>query len=356
VKFLLITLITHTPDPLSGEKKSPAERLRDVVDAAVVAEELGYDGFAVGERHEDPFISSSPPVVLSNIAARTSRIGLFTGVTTLSLLDPVRAFEDYSTLDNLSGGRLELIIGKGNGTAQAELFHVTTADQWDRNREGYELFRLLWESDDVTWSGRFRPSLVKAKTLPRPLQQRLRIWHGSATSKESVDLAARYGDPIFSANVTYPIEPYAELVRHYRQRWEFYGHRPEDALVGAGTAGFHVAPTSQQAVAEYRLTFETRLAFARRAGLPVVFDSIHDFLDRSSALVGSPQQVIDKVGRYHEQFGHEVIHLSADADGVTASQKRRSLELFQSDVAPVLRERIPSRPLVAQSNLNEATL
>ena len=356
MKFLLITLITHTPDPVSGDKKSPSERLRDVVDAAVLAEELGFDGFAVGERHEDPFISSSPPVVLSNIAARTSRIGLFTGVTTLSLLDPVRAFEDYSTLDNLSGGRLELIIGKGNGAAQAELFHVTTADQWERNREGYELFRLLWESDEVTWSGQFRPSLVKAKALPRPLQGRLRIWHGSATSKDSVDLAARYGDPIFSANVTYPIESYAELVRHYRERWEFYGHRPEDALVGAGTAGFHVAPTSQQAVAEYRLSFETRLAFQRRAGLPVVFESIDDFIERSSALVGSPQQVIDKVGRYHEQFGHEAIHLSADADGVTVSQKRRSLELFQSDVAPVLRERIPSRPLVSQSNLKEVAL
>jgi alkanesulfonate monooxygenase SsuD/methylene tetrahydromethanopterin reductase-like flavin-dependent oxidoreductase (luciferase family) len=356
VKFLLITLITHQPDPISGEKKSPADRLRDVVDAAVLAEELGFDGFAVGERHEDPFISSSPPVVLSNIAARTSRIGLFTGVTTLSLLDPVRAFEDYSTLDNLSDGRLELIIGKGNGAAQAELFHVTTADQWDRNREGYELFRMLWESDDVTWSGRFRPALVKAKALPRPLQKRLRIWHGSATSKDSVDLAARYGDPIFSANVTYPIEPYAELVHHYRQRWEFYGHQPEDALVGAGTAGFYIAPTSQQAVADYRVSFEARLAFQRRAGLPVVFDSIEDFIDRSSALVGSPQQAIDKVGRYHEQFGHEAIHLSADADGVTVEQKRRSLELFQSDVAPVLRERIPSRPLVSQSNLKEVAL
>jgi alkanesulfonate monooxygenase SsuD/methylene tetrahydromethanopterin reductase-like flavin-dependent oxidoreductase (luciferase family) len=356
VKFLLITLITHQPDPASGEKKSPAERLRDVVDSAVLAEELGFDGFAVGERHEDPFISSSPPVVLSNIAARTSKIGLFTGVTTLSLLDPVRAFEDYSTLDNLSGGRLELIIGKGNGAAQAELFHVTTADQWDRNREGYELFRMLWESDDVTWSGRFRPALVNAKALPRPLQKRLRIWHGSATSKDSVDLAARYGDPIFSANVTYSIEPYAELVRHYRQRWELYGHQPEDALVGAGTAGFHIAQTSQQAVAEYRVSFEARLAFQRRAGLPVVFDSIEDFVDRSSALVGSPQQVIDKVGRYHEQFGHEVIHLSADADGVTVGQRRRSLELFQSDVAPVLRERIPSRPLVSQANLTEVAL
>lgn len=348
MKFLLITLITHVPDPVSGEKKSPADRLRDVLDKAVIAEELGFDGFAVGERHEDPFISSSPPVVLSNIAARTSKIGLFTGVTTLSLLDPVRAFEDYSTLDNLSGGRLELIIGKGNGAAQAELFHVTTADQWDRNREGYELFRLLWESESVNWSGRFRPALVDAKALPRPLQNRIRIWHGSATSTDSVDLAARHGDPIFSANVSNSIEPYAELVRHYRERWEFYGHRPEDALVGAGTAGFYVTKTSQEAVDTYRPVFEARLAFARRAGLPVVFESIGDFIERSSALVGSPEQVIDKVSRYHEQLGHEVIHLSADADGVTPAQQRHSLELFQSDVAPVLRERIPSRPLVSE--------
>ncbi len=348
MKFLLITLITHVPDPVSGEKKSPADRLRDVLDKAVIAEELGFDGFAVGERHEDPFISSSPPVVLSNIAARTSKIGLFTGVTTLSLLDPVRAFEDYSTLDNLSDGRLELIIGKGNGAAQAELFHVTSADQWDRNREGYELFRQLWESESVTWSGQFRPSLVNAKALPRPLQSRIRIWHGSATSTDSVDLAARHGDPIFSANVSNSIEPYAELVRHYRERWEFYGHRPEDALVGAGTAGFYVTPTSQEAVATYRPMFEARLALTRRAGIPAVFESIEDFVERSSALVGSREQVIDKVSRYHEQLGHEVIHLSADADGVTPAQQRHSLELFQSDVAPVLRERIPSRPLVSE--------
>jgi alkanesulfonate monooxygenase SsuD/methylene tetrahydromethanopterin reductase-like flavin-dependent oxidoreductase (luciferase family) len=353
MKFLLITLITHVPDPVTGEKKSPADRLRDVLGKAVLAEELGFDGFAVGERHEDPFISSSPPVVLSNIAARTSKIGLFTGVTTLSLLDPVRAFEDYSTLDNLSGGRLELIIGKGNGAAQAELFHVTTDDQWDRNREGYELFRLLWDSEDVTWSGRFRPPLVNAKTLPRPLQSRIRIWHGSATSTDSVDLAARHGDPLFSANVSHPIEPYAELVRHYRQRWEFYGHRPEDALVGAGTAGFYVTATSQEAVATYRPMFEARRAFAHRAGLPVMFESIEDFVERSSALIGTPEQVIDKVGRYHEQLGHEVIHLSADADGVTPGQQRRSLELFQSEVAPILRERIPSRPLIAQSGRND---
>jgi alkanesulfonate monooxygenase SsuD/methylene tetrahydromethanopterin reductase-like flavin-dependent oxidoreductase (luciferase family) len=208
----------------------------------------------------------------------------------------------------------------------------------------------------VTWSGRFRPPLVNAKALPRPLQDRIRIWHGSATSTDSVDLAARYGDPIFSANVTNPIEPYAELVRHYRQQWEFYGHRPEDALVGAGTAGFYIAPTSQEAVATYRPAFEARLAAQRDAGMAVVFDSIEDFVARSSALIGSPEQVIDKVGRYHEQLGHEVMHLSADAGAVTASQQRRSLELFQSDVAPVLRERVPSRPLISQLSPKEVLL
>src|SRR5690606_14660481 len=175
---------------------------------AVLAEELGFDGFGVGERHERPFLSSSPPVVLSHIAARTSTIRLFTAVTTLALLDPVRAYEDYATLDHLSNGRLELIIGKGNGVAQARLFHVTPEDQWDRNAEGYELFRRLWREEKVTWSGRFRPPLHEAEVVPRPLQRPIRVWHGSATSKASVELAARWGDPIFSANVTNPIEPY----------------------------------------------------------------------------------------------------------------------------------------------------
>jgi alkanesulfonate monooxygenase SsuD/methylene tetrahydromethanopterin reductase-like flavin-dependent oxidoreductase (luciferase family) len=117
MKFLAMTLITHVPDPVTGIQTSTTERLRDVVDNAVFAEALGFDGYGVGERHERPFISSSPPVVLSHIAAKTSSIRLFTAVTTLSLLDPVRAFEDYATLDHLCGGRLELIIGKGNGTA-----------------------------------------------------------------------------------------------------------------------------------------------------------------------------------------------------------------------------------------------
>ncbi len=344
MRFLAITLIVHAPDPVTGVRVSTADRFREVLDDALLAEDLGFDGFGVGERHERPFISSSPPVVLSHIAALTSRIRLFTAVTTLSLLDPVRAFEDYATLDHLSGGRLELIIGKGNGSAQRELFHVTTDDQWDRNAESYDLFRRIWRQDKVTAEPRFRPALTAAEVWPRPLQQPIRVWHGSATSRESADLAARYGDPLFSANVTNPIEPYAELVRHYRERWEAYGHDPALAAVGAGTAGYHAARTSQEALAVYRPVFEGRLAFQRKIGLEPVFTTLEDFVERSSALIGSPQQIVEKVHRYHERLGHTVLHLQADGSGLTPDQHRAALELFQSDIAPVLRKEIPDPP------------
>ena len=343
MKFLAMTLIPFAPDPVTGIKPTTTERLRAVVDKAVLAEELGFDGYGVGERHERPFLSSSPPVILSHIAAQTSTIRLFTTVTTLSLLDPVRAFEDYATLDHLCAGRLDLMIGKGNGAAQAQLFHVTAEDQWERNHEGYELFRRLWREDKVTWSGQFRPSLDEAETWPRPLQQPVRVWHGSATSEASVDLAAKWGDPLFSANVTNPIEPYAELVRYYRERWAFHGRDPGEALVGAGSAGYYAANDSQDAIARFRPVFEARLEAFRGQGVPPVFHSLEDAIERSSTLVGSPQQIVEKVLRYHEQLGHEVLAVNSDGAGLTPEQHRATLELFQSDIAPVLRKAIPSR-------------
>jgi alkanesulfonate monooxygenase SsuD/methylene tetrahydromethanopterin reductase-like flavin-dependent oxidoreductase (luciferase family) len=239
---------------------------------------------------------------------------------------------------------LELIIGKGNGVAQRELFHVTPEDQWDRNAESYELFRRIWQEGTVTAAPQFRPALHDAEVWPRPLQQPIRVWHGSATSRESVDLAARYGDPLFSANVTNPIEPYAELVRYYRERWTDYGNDPAAIAVGAGTAGYYATRSSQDAIRGYRPVFEGHLAFQKSLGLQPVFPSLEDFIERSSALIGSPQQVIEKVHRYHRQLGHTVMHLHADAGGLTERQHRDSLELFQSAIAPVLRREIPDPP------------
>nr|WP_279672239.1 LLM class flavin-dependent oxidoreductase [Flexivirga meconopsidis] len=341
--MLAITLIVHAPDPLDESAVTTRERFAQVVRSAELAESLGFDGFGVGERHERPFISSAPTVILSHLAARTRRIRLFTAVTTLSLLDPVRAYEDYATLDHLSDGRLELIIGKGNGTAQRDLFGVSAEDQWERNCESYEVFRALWRDQPVTAQTRFRPPLRDAEAWPRPLQQPIRIWHGSATSKESVDLAARYGDPLFSANVTNPIEPYAELVDHYRERWEHYGHDPARLTIGAGSAGLSVAPRSQDARAAFEPAFAAYLAMQRRIGVDPVFPTLDDYVRRSSALVGSPAEIVDKVGRYQARLGHSVLHVAAEGQGVPEDAHRRSLELFASEVAPALR-RLPDPP------------
>ena len=189
-------------------------------------------------------------------------------------------------------------------------------------------------------------SVAAAETWPRPLQQPIRVWHGSATSEASVELAAKWGDPLFSANVTNPIEPYTALVRYYRERWAYHGRDPADALVGAGTAGYYCAKTSQEAIATYRPIFDARQAALRKRGIKPVFHSLEDAIERSSALIGSPQQIIDKVHRYHEQLGHEVLHVSGDGAGLTSAQHRTTLELFQSDIAPALRREIPSRPFL----------
>jgi alkanesulfonate monooxygenase SsuD/methylene tetrahydromethanopterin reductase-like flavin-dependent oxidoreductase (luciferase family) len=349
MKFIGLTLINHTPNPITGVKTTVTERFDEVIDNAVLFEELGFDGFGVGERHHTPFISTAPPVVLSHIAALTSKIRLFTGVTLLSVLDPVRVAEDYATLDHLSGGRLELIIGKGNGPEQAELFGITRDQQWDTITENYRLLRRLWLEQKVTWSpsahGIRQVPLVDAAVWPRPLQQPApRIWHGSATSKASVDLAAEHGDPVFSANVTNPVEPYAELIRHYRERWAHYGREPKDVVVGAGTAGHYTARTSQEAKAVYEPIFLAQRKFFAQAGLEPVFADYDDYVARSSALIGSPEQVLDKVHRYHEELGHTVLHVHSDHGGLTPAQHRDSLELFQAEVAPELRHTIADPP------------
>jgi alkanesulfonate monooxygenase SsuD/methylene tetrahydromethanopterin reductase-like flavin-dependent oxidoreductase (luciferase family) len=329
MKFLAITPITHLPDPITGRVTSPTDRLRAVVDGAVRAERLGFHGFGVAERHERPFISCAPPVLLSHIAARTSVIRLFAAPR---LLDPIRAFEDYATLDQLSGGRLEVIIGPG-----------AAENQRDAAMSAGEQFRRLCRGEKMTQPGPSRPFRPDEPALPRPLQQPIPIWHDSTTGTDCADLAARWGGPLLLANVAQPLEPHAELVRRYRERWEFYRRDPAGLLVGAAVAGYYGARTSQQAIKTYRPIHDARQVWLRGRGGTPAFCSLEDAIARSSLLVGSPAQIIDKVLRYHGQLGHEVLQLPADADGLTDAQHRDSQELFFAEIAPVLRREIPVR-------------
>ncbi|MGA4544950.1 LLM class flavin-dependent oxidoreductase [Uniformispora flossi] len=339
MKFLLLP---HLP----RQDKPDDVQLQDLVEHAVLAEQLGFDAYGIGERHDRPAVSSSPPVILAHIAAKTSTIRLFTAVTTLGMLDPLRAFEDYATLDNLSGGRLDLIIGKGGYPRSSRLFGVTPETQWARLQENYALFRRLWSEDNVTWEGRHSRPLVDAEPLPRPARKHIRIWHGSASSEDSADFAARHGDPVFSSNGSGPLERYAKLIRHYRERFAAHGHDPRDALVGAGTAGYFAAATSQEAVAKYRPAFEARLAINKRYDASSIkYETVEDWIEHSSVLVGSPQQIVEKVLAQHEQFGHEMLHIHVDGDILDRKDYLGTLEVFFAEIAPVLRRELPSRSL-----------
>ncbi|MBO1331810.1 LLM class flavin-dependent oxidoreductase [Streptomyces sp. VRA16 Mangrove soil] len=348
MKFQVLSLIGHAPHPLTGELPTAAERLAQVVEVGVAAERLGYDAYAVGERHAGPFLSSSPTVVLGALAARTTRIKLLTGVTVVAILDPVRVAEDYATLDQLSHGRVELVVGKGAEAGHFSLFGLDEARRWDLQKEKYELLRRLWTEEGVDWEGEFRPALKGVTTVPRPYAGLPRVWHGSATSLNSPELAARYGDPLFTANAIQPRAAYARLIDHYRERFAAYGHDPARARVAAGSGGLLIADTHEQAVARYRELYEAKVAqsfrphLEGRAGYNTPFRTIEDAIADGPQLIGSPQQIIDKILGYHALYGHDLQSITVDAFGQGTSEQAETLQRFAEEIAPVVRAAAPS--------------
>ncbi|MFF0435939.1 LLM class flavin-dependent oxidoreductase [Streptomyces sp. NPDC004327] len=349
MKFQVLSLIGHAPHPLTGELPSPEDRLEEVLAVGEAAERLGYDAYSVGERHAGPFLSSSPSVVLGALAARTSRIRLLTGVTVVAILDPVRVAEDYATLGLISRGRLELVVGKGAEAGHFDLFGLDEERQWDLQKEKYELLRRLWTEEGVDWEGEFRPALKNVTTVPRPYGGRPpRVWHGSATSLNSPELAARHGDPLFTANAIQPREAYARLIAHYREKFEEYGHDPREARVAAGSGGLLIADTAEQAVSRYKDLYEARVRQTFRphlegkAGYNTPFRTIEEAIAGGPQLIGSPQQIIDKILGYHEVYGHDLQSITVDAFGQSTAEQIETLERFAEEIAPVVRKEAPS--------------
>jgi alkanesulfonate monooxygenase SsuD/methylene tetrahydromethanopterin reductase-like flavin-dependent oxidoreductase (luciferase family) len=344
VKFQVLDIIPHLKNPLTGEIVSAADRLNQVVETARRAEELGFDSFSVGERHAGEFISSSPTTVLAAIAAVTDRIRLQSGVTVLSVLDPVRVAEDYATIDQLSRGRLELVIGKGNEALQYPLFGLDLADQWDLLAEKYELLRRLWREEGITWSGRFRPALTQpTTTAPRPFAGPPRVWHGSSTTLTSAALAAKWGDPLFTANAIQPRENYHLLIEHYRAEYERYGHDPRHQYLGSGSGagGVFIADTTQDAIRLFGPVYEALTASRNVPGNNSPFRDIEHAVAEGPALVGSPEQVIDKILSYYSLYGHDLQSISLPTT-LPFEQQLEILERFAAEVIPAVRAAAPT--------------
>ena len=297
MQFGVFSVSDITPDPTTGRVPAEHERLEAVVEIALKAEEVGLDVFALGEHHNPPFFSSSPTTTLAFIAARTERIILSTATTLITTNDPVKVAEDYAMLQHLAGGRVDLMLGRGNTGPVYPWFGQDIRNGIDLAIENYALLHRLWREDVVDWEGRFRTPLTGFTSVPRPLDGVSPfVWHGSIRSPEIAEQAAYYGDGFFHNNIFWPIGHVQQMVALYRRRFEHYGHgRRDEAIVGLGGQAF-MRPNSQDAIREFRPYFDHAPVYG---GGP----SLEDYMAQTPLTVGSPQQVIERTVAFRESVG-----------------------------------------------------
>lgn len=323
----------------AGQATSPDQVIRDVVDEAVLADELGLDFFGVGEHHRDDFAVSAPEVVLAAIAARTERIRLGSAVTVLSSDDPVRVFQRFSTLDAVSNGRAEVILGRGSFTESFPLFGYDLADYETLFEEKLDLFALLLHERPVTWSGETRAALDHQSVYP-PTASGLKAWIGVGGSPSSVVRAAKYGFPLMLAIIggdPLRFAPFADL---YRQTLSEVG---DGSLpIGIHSPG-HVAATDELALEQlwphYR-TMHARIG-AQRGWPAMTYQQFEAAAGPQGALaVGSPETVATKIVRAVQGLGADRFDMKYSAGSLPHDVLMQSIELFGTKVAPLVRDQL----------------
>ena len=297
MQFGVFTVGDVTPDPVTGHTVSEAERIQIMVTVALKAEEVGLDVFATGEHHNPPFVPSSPTTMLGYIAAKTERLMLSTATTLITTNDPVKIAEDYAMLQHLAGGRVDLMMGRGNMGPVYPWFGQDIRNGIPLAYENYALLHRLWREDVVDWEGKFRTPLTGFTSTPRPLDGVPPfVWHGSIRSPEIAEQAAYYGDGFFHNNIFWPKEHVQRMVELYRRRFEHYGHGPADqAIVGLGGHVF-MRPNSQDAIREFRPYFDHAPVYG---GGP----SLEEYMAQTPMTIGSPQEVIDRTMSFREIVG-----------------------------------------------------
>lgn len=327
-------------DPVTGRTTTARQRLAEVLAAARLADVAGLDLFAVGEHHRLDFAISATDVVLGALAATTNRIRLSSSVTVLSSSDPVRVFEDFATLDLLSGGRAEIMAGRGAFIESFPLFGYRLEDYDALFDEHLDLLLMLRENERPTWSGRFRPPLDGVEISPRPVQERIPVWIAVGGTPESVVRAAVRGLPMTLGLIGGASARFKPLADLYRRAGAEAGHPPESLEIGI-TAHFYVAKTTQAAYDEFYPFYAAYLAEMSKTRGQRWSVSRSDFEQLASLpgvlFVGSPEQIIDKIGYQRELFGHTRFIAQHDVGGLPYPKVASSIELLASDVAPALR-------------------
>ena len=344
MEFGIYTFVDHTPDPVTGERISAAQRHSNLLEEAELADRLGLDVFGVGEHHREDFIASAPAVVLAAIAARTKRIRLTSAVTVLSSDDPVRVFQQYATLDLLSNGRAEVMAGRGSFVESFPLFGFDLKDYDSLYAENLELLLKLRENDHVTWKGKHRSPLNGQGVFPRPVQQPLPVWIAVGGTPESVIRAGKLGLPMVLAIIggePARFKPFTDL---YKQTWREFGHDVANFHLGIGSHGF-IADTMEEAAdliyPRYAMMMG-RIGKERGWG-PVGRDQFDfEISPQGTMLLGDPETVAKKIIREHELFGFTRFSLQFSVGSVPHEKMLRCIELYATKVVPMVKAAIAS--------------
>ena len=316
--------------------------MRDLMDQAAYADELGLDVFGIGEHHRADYLVSAPAVVLAAMAERTQRIRLTSAVTVLSSDDPVRVFQDFATLDLISNGRAEIMAGRGSFIESFPLFGQDLGDYDSLFSEKLELLLKLRDQERITWRGRHRPAIDDRGVYPRPVQHPLPVWIAVGGTPQSVVRAGTLGLPLAVAIIGGEPERFRGFVDLYRDAGRQAGH-PEEKLKVAISSHGYIADDSRRAADEWFPSHaEVMSRIGRERGWPPETRAGFELSrgPRGALLVGSPQEVIDKILFEHDIFRMDRFLLQMTVGSVPHRQVMRSIELFATVVAPAVRKAV----------------
>ena len=327
---------------------SAATRVRDLVQQIVHADQVGLDVFGIGEHHRREYLDSAPAMILAAAAARTDRIRLTSAVTVLSAADPVRLFQQFATLDLLSQGRAEMVVGRGSSIEAFPLFGYRLEDYDALFAEKLDLLLNVREHEHVHWSGRYRPALTGQGVYPRPVQNPLPIWLGVGGTPESFVRAGMLGLPLMVAIIGGETRRFRPLIDLYRAAGEQAGHPHDRLKVGVHSLGY-VAGTTQEAADAFFPGYARAVAsVAKERGWPPVTRAAFDAQrgPHGALLIGSPDEVVEKIMRHSEALGGIArITFQMNASSLPHAKLMQAIELLGTRVAPALRQEMAAAPL-----------